>query len=117
MSISVSFSFRLAKFGGQLPAHGHAYEHAHARLLGEQRLHARGALGLVGPATAERSSDWCAVPNQLPSSSACASTRWSVGRPRHEPLRPGEAIRIRERAHGGIDLLVGEHRRDATSAA
>ena len=73
--VAGSFQSRLA----ELPAHGHADKHAHARLLGEQRPTRAARAASSGSATAERSSDWCASPNQPPSSSAWVSTRWSCG--------------------------------------
>ena len=70
---------RVRQAHGRLRADGHADEHAHPRLLGHERLDPLGPRGLVGLGNRSAHCERWASPNQPPSSSACASTRWSWG--------------------------------------
>ena len=63
-----------------------------------------------GSAAAERTSDWCAAPNQPPSFERVRQHALELrGRRGHQPLRAREALRVGQRPHGGVHLLVGEH--------
>ena len=89
-SPSVSVGSR-SKFAGQLPADGHADQHAHAGLLREQRLDPGGAGGLV------RLGDGRAYLRLVrrrrtsrPRRARAPGRAGAEGRRRHQPLRPAK---------------------------
>ena len=101
---------RSSELAGELPAHGHADQHAHAGLLREQRLDPGGAGGLV------RLGDGGAYLRLMGGAEPAAllqRVRQDAlelrRRRRDQPLRSREALGVRERPHGGVHLLVGEH--------
>src|SRR4051812_26847582 len=93
---------------GELVAHRHADEHAHARLLGEQRAHGLQALLDVG--RAGRLEHLLLVRGVEPVRLVEGLVEDALERGRvvgHDPLGVLEPGRIGQRLHGGFDLGIG----------
>ena len=113
---SVSVVRFIVELTGELPADGHADEHAHAGLLGQQGLDPGGALGLVGLGRSgpDLSKVGVAEPAALVQRLAEDALKLR-GERGQAPLGAREPLGVGQRPQGGIHLLVREHRGDTTS--